>query len=97
MTEKHAQKLSIILKSGQTITVIVEVDQAAEVHPQIQAFVELLGSKRLKEKIFMFQGNRVVVVRLSEVAAVDLVGFTQESEEQLPTDKKVTKPAKKAQ
>ncbi|MDO4937049.1 MAG: hypothetical protein Q4E62_03955 [Sutterellaceae bacterium] len=94
MTEKHAQKLSIILKSGHVVNIVTEVPDPAIVDPQIEAFIKLLGSPKVKDKNFMFQGDRIFVIRLSEVAAADVMRVTLEKVAEEPANKKPAKASK---
>ena len=43
--------------------------------PQIEAFLKALGDKEKREGNFLFQGARVVLVRLEDVSAAEVVSL----------------------
>ena len=44
-------------------------------NPQIVAFLKSLGDKEKQEGNFLFQGARIVVVRLADVSVVEVVSL----------------------
>jgi hypothetical protein len=47
-------------------------------NPQIEAFMKALGDKEKNEGSFLFQGARVVLVKLADVSAIDVVSLVIE-------------------
>lgn len=91
------QQLTVCLKGGQNITVPFNAEKAEVLNPQIDAFLKALGTADQKEKNFLFQGARVVLVRLADVSAVDVVSLIRKGEEQVKPEAKAEKPAAKAE
>ena len=56
MTQKVIQKLTVYLKSGQTIEVPFNAEKAEVINPQIESFLNALGDKEKREGNFLFQG-----------------------------------------
>lgn len=77
MAQQFIQQMTIYLKGGQTVVVPFNAEKAEVLNPQIEAFMKALGEKDKKEGNFLFQGARVVLVRLSEVAGVDIVSLVR--------------------
>lgn len=77
MAQQFIQQMTIYLKGGQTVVVPFNAEKAEVLNPQIEAFMKTLGEKDKKEGNFLFQGARVVLVRLSEVAGVDIVSLVR--------------------
>lgn len=75
MSSNIIQQLSIYLKGGQRIVVPFSAEKADTLNPQIDAFVKALGDSASAEKNFLFQGARVVLVRMADVSAVDVVSL----------------------
>lgn len=84
MTEKIIQELKVQLKGGQTVTVAFNAEKADKLNPQIEAFLQAVGDKKKADGNFVFQGARVVLIRLADVSAAEVVSY-------------VTKPAEKAE
>lgn len=77
MPQQYIQQLTVYLKGGQTVVVPFNAEKAEVLNPQIEAFVKALGDASKKEGNFLFQGARVVLLRLSEVAGVDVVSLVR--------------------
>lgn len=75
------QKLTVYLKGGQSVVVPFNTEKAEVLNPQIDAFVKALGTADQKDKNFLFQGARVVLVRLADVSAIDVVSLVRKEEE----------------
>ncbi len=75
------QRLTIYLKGGQTISVDFKIEEATKLNVQIDSFIKALGDPAQKEKNFLFQGARVVLVRVSDVSAIDVVSMTLKEKE----------------
>ena len=82
------QQLSIFLKGGQTLVVPFNAEKAEVLNPQIEAFVKTMGEKDKQEGSFLFQGARVVLVRLADVSGLDVVSLVRKEEPAKPAVKK---------
>ena len=80
MSQQYIQQLTIFLKGGQNIVVPFNAEKPDALNPQIDAFVKALGSHSDKDKNFLFQGARVVLVRLADVSAVDVVSLVRKED-----------------
>lgn len=92
MAQQYIQQLTVFLKGGQSIVVPFNAEKPEVLNPQIDAFVKALGTADQKDKNFLFQGARVVLVRLADVSAIDVVSLVRKEEEAKPA-KKSTKAA----
>ena len=79
MAAQCMQQLTVQLKGGQTL-------QAEVLNPQIEAFMKALGDK--EKKNFVFQGARMVFIRLDDVSACEVMSFVKKEEEKKPKAKK---------
>ena len=79
MSEKQEffQNLNIYLKGGQTLQVPFKSEKADTLNPQIEAFLKSMGNPDKRETNFLFQGARVVLVRLADVSAFDVVSLVR--------------------
>lgn len=77
MAQQFIQQLTIHLKGGQTVVVPFNAEKAEVLNPQIEAFAKALGEEASKGKNFLFQGARVVLVRLDDVSAMDVVSLVR--------------------
>ena len=73
--EEYIQQLNIYLKGGQVLSVNFRVEKADKLNTQIDAFFKALGDKDSSGKNFLFQSQRPVIVRLSDVSAAYVVSF----------------------
>lgn len=73
--EQIVQDLKIQLRGGQTVDVNFKAEKADVLNPQIEAFLKALGYKEKQEGNFLFQGARVVLVRLADVSAAEVVSL----------------------
>ena len=73
--EQIVQELKIQLRGGQTVDVNFKAEKAEVLNPQIEAFLKALGDKEKQKGNFLFQGARIVVVRLADVSAAEVVSF----------------------
>lgn len=87
MTNKFAQRLDVYLKGGQKVTVTFNAEKADVLNPQIEAFMKALGDAQKRESNFLFQGARVVLVRLADVSAADVVSLVREEKAEQPAHK----------
>ena len=71
MEQNTFQRLNIYLKGGQTVSIDFKAEQASKLNAQIESFIKALGDAAQKDKNFLFQGARVVLVRLSDVSGLD--------------------------
>ena len=77
MTQKIIQKLTVYLNGGQAIEVPFNAEKAEVLNPQIEASLKALGNKEKREGNFLFQGARVVIIRLVDVSGADVVSLIQ--------------------
>lgn len=77
--ELIVQELKIQLRGGQTVDVNFKAEKAEVLNPQIEAFLKALGDKEKQEGNFLFQGARIVVVRLADVSAAEVVSLIAKS------------------
>ncbi len=75
MAEPIIQELKVQLKGGQTVTVNFKAEKAEVLNPQIEAFLKACGEKDKQAGNFLFQGARVVFVRLADVSAAEVVSY----------------------
>ena len=76
------QQLAVHLKSGRTVVVPFNAEKADVLNPQIDAFFKALGDATKKDGNFLFQGARVVLFRLSEVAGAEVVSLVRKEKEE---------------
>ena len=89
MTQQIIQQLAVHLKSGRTVVVPFNAEKADVLNPQIEAFFKALGDATKKDGNFLFQGARVVLFRLSEVAGAEVVSLVRKEKEEETNLKKV--------
>jgi hypothetical protein len=89
--DQFFQRLSIFLKGGQTIVVDFKAAEPSKLNPQIESFIQAMGDPEKKDKNFLFQGARVVLVRLPDVSGIDVVSLVLKAGE---TEKKEVEEAK---
>ncbi len=75
------QQLTISLRGGQTVNVSFNAEKADVLNTQIEAFLKAMGEKDKQEGSFLFQGARVVLVRLADVSCVEVVSLIRKEEE----------------
>lgn len=78
------QTLKICLRGGQVIEIPFRAEKADELNPQIRDFIKAYGDEKKKEGKFVFQGQRMVVVRLADVSSADIVSLVMKSKESAP-------------
>ena len=66
---------------GQTLTVPFNAESPDRLNAQIQSFVNALGDPEQSKKNFVFQGQRLVLVHLPDVAALDVVSLVRKETE----------------
>ena len=74
-TPKFIQELKVQLRGGQTVTVAFNAEKADILNPQIESFLKALGDKDKQAGNFLFQGARVVLIRLADVSAAEVVSL----------------------
>lgn len=74
-TPKIIQKLKVQLRGGQTVTVTFNAEKADVLNPQVESFLKALGDKDKQAGNFLFQGARVVLIRLADVSATEVVSL----------------------
>ena len=80
--EQIVQDLKIHLRGGQSVDVNFKAEKADVLNPQIEAFLKALGDKEKREGNFLFQGARVVLVRLVDVSAAEVVSLIAKAKAQ---------------
>lgn len=76
------QQLTIELKGGQTIHVPFNIEKPGAINPQIDAFIKAVGDPSKRDFSFVFKGAQVVLVRLEDVSAVQIVSLVRKDEEE---------------
>lgn len=74
------QGLRVYLKSGQNIEMMFAVQENNELNKPIQQFIEALSKKEKQDEFFAFSGKRLIVIRLSDVAAVEAISLERKQE-----------------
>ena len=74
-TPKIIQKLKVQLRGGQTVTVTFNAEKADVLNPHLESFLKALGDKDKQAGNFLFQGARVVLIRLADVSAAEVVSL----------------------
>ncbi len=74
-TPKIIQELKVQLRGGQTVTVTFNAEKADVLNPQVESFLKALGDKDKQAGNFLFQGARVVLIRLADVSAAEVVSL----------------------
>lgn len=76
MEQKNLQRLIVYLKSGQTITVDFDAAESNKVTPQIELLTKNLTNPDAQNKAVVFEGKRLIGIRVCEVAAYEVQSFT---------------------
>ena len=84
------QQLTVFLEGGQNIVIPFNAEKPEILNPQIETFLKALSEKDKKDG--NFQGARVVLIRLKDVSACDVVSLIRKEE----APAKATKAAKAA-
>ena len=74
-TPKIIQELKVQLRGGQTVTVTFNAEKADVLNPQVESFLKALGDKDKQAGNFLFQGARVVLIRLADGSAAEVVSL----------------------
>ena len=85
------QQLTISLTGGQTVVVPFNAEKADKLNPQIEGFLKALGEKNKQEGNFLFQGSRVVLVRLADVSCADVVSLVRKDTQPAELKKEAAK------
>ena len=67
--------LKICLRGGQVIEIPFRAEKGDELNPQIRDFIKAYGDEKKKDSKFIFQGQRMVIVRLADVSSADIVSL----------------------
>lgn len=86
------QQLTVFLEGGQNIVIPFNAEKPEILNSQIETFLKALSEKDKKDGNFLFQGARVVLIRLKDVSACDVVSLIRKEE----GPAKATKAAKAA-
>ncbi len=70
-SKQYFQELTIHLVSGNTLKIRVQTDNPDSLNRQFQAFFNALGHAGARPERFVFRSPRLVLVRLSQVAAAE--------------------------
>ena len=82
MTQHIIQQLAVHLTSGRTVVVPFNAELKDVLNPLIDAFFKSLGDATMKDGNFLFQGARVVLFRLSEVAGAEVVSLVRKEKDE---------------
>lgn len=74
------QQLTVFLEGGQNIVIPFNAEKPEILNPQIETFLKALSEKDKKDGNFLFQGARVVLIRLKDVSACDVVSLIRKEE-----------------
>lgn len=69
------QRLTITLKSGSHLVVDFGTEEASKINPQIETLVQNLGNPEAQDKVISFSGQRLIVVRICDISAVEMVSL----------------------
>lgn len=83
MADQIIQELKVQLKGGQTVVVNFKAEKAEVLNPQIEAFLKACGEQEKQEGNFLFQGARVVLIRLADVSAAEVVSYISKPKEEV--------------
>lgn len=76
MPEKtFIQRLSLYLKSGRDLVIDFKTEDQKTLNPQIEILNKALGDPASQEKVVVFQGERLVQVRIREIAALEVLSL----------------------
>ena len=75
------QELKVHLRGGQTVAVTFNAEKADVLNPQIESFLKALGDKDKQAGNFLFQGARVVLIRLADVSAAEVVSLVAKNKD----------------
>lgn len=81
------QTLKICLRGGQIIEIPFQAGKANELNPQIKDFIKALGDESKKDGKFLFQGQRMVLVRLADVSSADIMSLIVKDKEEADESK----------
>ena len=79
-TPKIIQELKVQLRGGQTVTVTFNAEKADILNPQVESFLKAIGDKDKQTGNFLFQGVRVVLIRLADVSAAEVMSLVAKNE-----------------
>ena len=84
MEQKNFQRLTVYLKGGQILNVDFNATGANKLNPQIELLIKSIGEPKAQEKVIVFEGQRLIGIRVSEVAAYEVLPLvlTQKTEVQ---------------
>lgn len=88
--QKTFTRVVVFLKSGKEHTILLNTEQNT-VNPQAQAFVNALGNLDAQNKNFVFDGKVLCLIRISEVASVQVTNVTATVEEDMQEKNSGTK------
>jgi len=78
--EKVYERLNVYLKGGQTVEINFNAEKPEKLNAQVDDFIKTLGDPAKKDGSYLFQGSRVVLIRLADVSAVDVVSLIAKEE-----------------
>lgn len=71
--KQHFQHLTVVLKSGRAFELDFGADDSGKVAPQIKNLIDCLSNPQAQDKVILFQGQRIVGFRISEVAGYEVI------------------------
>lgn len=69
------QRLSLYLKSGRDLVIDFKTEDQKTLNPQIEILNKALGDPASQEKVVVFQGERLVQVRIKDIAAFEVLSL----------------------
>jgi len=73
MEEKKIQRLTVVLKSGNVLNCDFGVAEEPKLNPQIELLVKSLGDPKAQNNVIIFEGQRLIGIRISEVSAFEVI------------------------
>lgn len=69
------QRLSLYLKSGRDLVIDFKTEDQKTLNPQIEILNKALGDPASQEKVVVFRGERLVQVRIKDIAAFEVLSL----------------------
>lgn len=75
--KKYIQRLKLVLKCGSEFAIDFNAEENGKINPQIEKFVQLFSDFDPEEDhSIVFGGERMIGVRISEIAAYEVLSLT---------------------
>lgn len=96
MDAKKIQRLTVVLKSGNVLSVDFGVAEEPKLNPQIELLAKSLGDSKAQNNVIIFEGQRLIGIRISEVSAFEVIPLVVTPKEAAKAEEK-TEPKKKGE